>query len=63
MYYIRKQAENWAVHNNLSGRSRQLSELEIQKILDEFPNLKSSTERSQSLTYFRNRIKSIDDLP
>lgn len=63
MYYIRKSAEKWAVHNNMNGRSRQLSLDEVQRLLDEFPNLKSGPGSGRSLTYFRNRIRSIPNLP
>ncbi|MDW3647345.1 MAG: hypothetical protein R8P61_09790 [Bacteroidia bacterium] len=62
MYYIRKFAESWAVHNNYTGKSRLLNESEVQQILVEFPNLRDNT-RSKSLTYFRNKINSIEDLP
>lgn len=63
MYYIRKSAEKWAVHNNYSGKSRPLDENEVQLILNEFPNLRNGLTQSKSVTYFRNRIKSIPDLP
>ncbi|GAB4415086.1 MAG: hypothetical protein OHK0039_23490 [Bacteroidia bacterium] len=63
MYYIRKSAEKWAVHNNATGKSRRLSDDEVQMILSEFPNLRTGLQGSSSLTYFRNRIKSIPDLP
>jgi len=63
MYYIRKSAEKWAVHNNFTGKSRSLDESEVQLILDEFPNLRTGLTKSHSMTYFRNRIKSISDLP
>jgi len=63
MYYIRKSAERWAVTNNFTGKSRPLNDDEVRQILNEFPNLKNGTERSSSLTFFRNRIKSISDLP
>lgn len=63
MYYIRKIAENWAVHNNFTGKRRVLDENEVQQILAEFPNLKNSLKSSKAVTYFRNQIKSIADLP
>lgn len=62
MYYIRKFAESWAVHNNYTGKSRLLNESEVQELLVEFPNLRD-TSKSKSLTYFRNKIHSIADLP
>lgn len=63
MYYIRKSSANWAVHNNFTGRSRQLNDEEVKLIVTEFPALRNGLSSSGSLTYFRNRIKSIADLP
>lgn len=63
MYYIRKKDQRWAVHNNATGRSRELNEQEVQLLLSEFPNLSNHLTSSQSLTYFRNRIRSIQELP
>jgi hypothetical protein len=63
MYYIRKMAEKWAVYNNSTRKSRSLDDHEIQLILSEFPNLRNSLAQGSTLTYFRNRIKSLADLP
>ncbi len=63
MYYIRKFSEHWAVHNNFTGKHRVLSDNEVEQILTEFPNLKNSLKSSKTVTYFRNKIKSINDLP
>jgi len=63
MYYIRKYLEEWAVHNKKTQKSRSLSEIEVQKLMDEFPNLKFNANTSRSLTYFRNHISSISNLP
>ena len=63
MYYIRKFSDQWAVHNRRTGESRSLDEVEIQSILSEFPNLKMGISNNNTLTYFRNRITSISDLP
>lgn len=62
MYYIRKYSERWAVHNNYNGKSRALTQNEVQQILNEFPNLQNAA-KSQSVTFFRNRISSIGNLP
>ena len=62
MYYIRKSSEQWAVHNPRTKKSRPLDPLEVESLLEEFPNLKLN-HNSQSLTYFRNHIRSITDLP
>lgn len=59
MYYIRKSMQGWLIRNNLTGQFKKLSEQEVEKILIEFPNLKNS----KTVTYFRNQIKSISDLP
>ena len=59
MYYIRKTGGIWYIRNNTTGASRQLTELEVKDLLIEFPNLKNST----TVTYFRNRVTSITDLP
>jgi hypothetical protein len=63
MYYIRKSSSKWAVHNNFTGRSRALNDDEIQLIISEFPVLRNGLSSNGSMTYFRNRIKSIVDLP
>ena len=59
MYYIRKSDHGWLIRNNHTGQRKKLSEEEIEQILVEFPNLKNS----KTVTYFRNNIKSINDLP
>ncbi len=63
MFYIRKSTDHWAIVNNRTGKRKLLSDLEIEKLLGEFPNLRLFGLQSQSLTYFRNRITSIADLP
>ncbi|MDX2286338.1 MAG: hypothetical protein NW241_19365 [Bacteroidia bacterium] len=63
MYYIRKTSERWTVHNNATGKVRPLDEEEVRSLLNEFPNLQAHQPVSQSLTYFRNRIRSIGNLP
>lgn len=63
MYYIRKNSGNWAVHNNFTGKSRPLNDSEVRQILTEFPNLRNYLATSQAVTFFRNKIRSITDLP
>jgi len=63
MYYIRKSSKHWAVHNNVTRKRRELSEEEVNCMLQEFPNLKLHADKSRCVTYFRNRIKSIPNLP
>ncbi len=62
MYYIRKSSEQWVVYNQRTKKRRFLDPLEVESLLEEFPNLKLN-HNSQSLTYFRNQIRSIPDLP
>ena len=59
MYYIRKSEGSWSIRNNTTGVSRQLTEEEVKALLQEFPNLRNST----TVTYFRNRVNSITNLP
>ncbi|MEM7510802.1 MAG: hypothetical protein AAF388_07705 [Bacteroidota bacterium] len=63
MYYIRKYADSWAIHNNQTRKSRMLSQNEVMKILDEFPNLRNGIGSHLATTFFRNKIRSISDLP
>jgi hypothetical protein len=63
MYYIRKNEDRWAVHNGQTGKRKELTDNEVQQILKEFPNLRNGLGRSKFLTYYRNRIRSIADLP
>lgn len=63
MYYIRKFAGSWAVHNNFTKKKRTLDETEVQQLLLEFPNLQDAFTTSKSVTLFRNTIKSISNLP
>lgn len=63
MYYIRKSSAHWAVHNNFTGKSRALNSEEIQLLVEEFPVLRNGLSSNGSMTYFRNRIKSIPNLP
>ncbi len=59
MYYIRKSGGTWYIRNNTTGVGRQLTEDEVKELLLEFPNLRNST----TVTYFRNRVNSIANLP
>jgi hypothetical protein len=59
MYYIRKTPTGWHIRNNATGAIKVLSEAEIEKVLTEFPNLRNS----KTVTYFRNRVQSISELP
>lgn len=59
MYCIRKDHSGWKIRNNATGLIKILTETEIDALLVEFPNLRDS----KTVTYFRNRVKSINDLP
>lgn len=59
MYYIRKSEAGWYIRNNMTGVGRSLTDIEVEGLLKEFPNLKNS----KTVTYFRNRVKSIENLP
>lgn len=59
MYFIRKYADCWAIHNDNNGNSRKLSEEEKEKAKQEFPELDSSDVR----TVFADEVKCIEDLP
>ncbi|GAB4413862.1 MAG: hypothetical protein OHK0039_21200 [Bacteroidia bacterium] len=59
MYYIRKTAAGWYIRNNNTGAIKVLTDSEVSVLLDEFPNLRNS----KTVTYFRNRVRSIQELP
>jgi hypothetical protein len=59
LYYIRKYADGWAIHNDENGKSRLLNEQEIEALKKEFPILRESKVR----TLFIERINSIKEKP
>lgn len=59
MYRIQKIGNEWNIRNTQSGAFRSLNPEEVQKLLEEFPGLKNSYQ----FNYFRNEIRSIEDLP
>lgn len=59
MYRIRKSTEGWFVRNTVTGVEKKLTEGEVENLLMEFPHLRES----QTVTYFRNQVKSLPDLP
>jgi hypothetical protein len=66
MYFIRKYADCWAVHNDDTGRSRPLTEDEKALLLEEFKGDQDGYMRlldDRVLTFFVDRIASIKDLP
>jgi hypothetical protein len=59
MYRISKTQKGWYVKNNTSGAGRWLSPAEVEGLLAEFPHLRNS----HRVTYFRNRLSSVNPLP
>lgn len=59
MYRIQKIGDVWNIRNSQTGLFRSLNPEEIQKLLKEFPGLKNSYQ----FNYFRNEIRSLEDLP
>jgi hypothetical protein len=65
MYFIRKYADCWAVHNDDTGRSRLLSQDEKALLLEEFKGDQDGDMRlldDRVLTLYVDRIISIKDL-
>ena len=56
MYFIRKYADCWAVHNDDTGESRKLTEEEQEAAQEEFPALGDPQVRS----VFSDTIQSLD---
>jgi hypothetical protein len=59
MYYIKKYADCWAVHNDTSGRSRPLSEEEIAIVQKEYPDLKDPKTR----TVYTDQLDGLNNKP
>jgi hypothetical protein len=59
MYYIRKYANGWAIHNDDNGESRLLNDQEMEAVKEEFPQLEDEKVR----TVFADQIKSIREKP
>ena len=59
MYYIRKYADCWAVHNDNNGKSRPLTPQEEEMIKEAFKELANPQIRS----FFTDYIHSLEDLP
>jgi hypothetical protein len=55
MYYIKKYADCWAVHDDVTGASRKLTATEIEKVKIEFDSLNDE----KVLTIYADRIRSI----
>jgi hypothetical protein len=59
MYYIKKYANCWAIHNDQNGRSRKLTLQEIESVKNELPELKNP----QVVTVYSDYIQSIKEKP
>jgi len=55
MYYIKKYADCWAVHDDVSGGSRKLTSDEVAKLNIEFPALQDE----KVVTIYADKIRSI----
>jgi hypothetical protein len=59
MYYIRKYADCWAIHNDDNGKRRRLTEQEKEQAVKEFPDLAEEDVR----TVYSDQIDSIKQKP
>lgn len=59
MYYIKKYADCWAIHNDDNGMSRKLTAQEVEQTKQEFPQLKDS----KVVTVYSDVIESIREKP
>ena len=59
MYYIRKYADCWAIHNDDTGVSHRLTDQEVELVSKELPKLTDPKVR----TVFADQIRSIQEKP
>jgi len=59
MYYIRKYADCWAIHNDDTGASRKLTDQEVQLVTQELPQLADPKVR----TVFVDQIHTVPEKP
>jgi hypothetical protein len=59
MYYIKKYANCWAIHNDANGNSRKLTAQEVKAVQNELPELKNP----QVVTVYSDCIQSIKEKP
>jgi hypothetical protein len=59
MYYIKKYADCWAIHNDDNGKSRPLTEKEVETVQEEYPTLKDN----QVGTVYADQIRSLENKP
>lgn len=59
MYYVKKYADCWAIHNDNNGKSRPLTEKEVDTVQEEYPTLKDN----QVGTFYADHIRSLENKP
>jgi hypothetical protein len=59
MYYIKKYANCWAIHNDENGKGRKLTCKEVEQAKQEFPELKEA----KVATVYSDVVKSIREKP
>jgi hypothetical protein len=57
MYYIKKYANGWAIHNDGNGLSRLLTQQEVEAVKQEFPGLRDESVR----VVFTDKVESIKE--
>ncbi|HEX8607755.1 MAG TPA: hypothetical protein VF679_03865 [Pedobacter sp.] len=59
MYYIKKYADCWAIHNDDNGKSRPLTEKEVEAVKQELAELKDE----KVITVYADQIRTIERKP
>jgi hypothetical protein len=59
MYYIKKYADCWAIHNDASGKSLPLTEREVEAVRQEYPSLNDPN----TCTVYSDDVRSIANKP
>jgi hypothetical protein len=59
MYYIKKYADCWAIRNDDNGKSRPLTEQEVEAVRQEHPALKDR----KTCTIYADEIDSLENKP
>ena len=59
MYYIKKYADCWAIHNDANGKSRPLTESEVEAVRQEYPSLNDP----KTCTVYADEVRSITNKP
>lgn len=59
MYYIKKYADCWAIHNDDNGKSRRLTATEVLAVQEEYPSLKDP----KTCTVYADQIDSLENKP